>query len=65
MEETRNGLMAISKKMKAEQSMDGIIVRCTKFHLILTEDQYHGLPVLNTTRIHVDGIGNSFRGLTV
>ena len=52
LEETRNGLLNIIKKMIAEASIDGVILGCTELPLILTESKY-GIPFLNTTEIHV------------
>lgn len=53
-EETRQGLIKVIEKMKREKEIDSIILGCTEFPLILTEDVYAGIPALNTTQIHVD-----------
>lgn len=55
-EETRAMLVAIIRKMAAEQQIDSIILGCTEFPLILKETSYAGIPVLDTTRIHVKEI---------
>lgn len=55
-DETRQMLIAIVEKMVREQHIDSLILGCTEFPLILEEDSYAGIPVLNTTRIHVDSI---------
>lgn len=55
-DETRERLVGIIEKMKRENGIDGIILGCTEFPLILTGNNYAGLPVLNTTAIHVDEI---------
>ena len=55
-DETRKKLVEIIEKMKRENGIDGIILGCTEFPLILTENNYAGLPVLNTTAIHVNEI---------
>jgi aspartate racemase len=52
-EETREGLLQIVKNMKQSNDIDGIIMGCTELPLILPENSYHGLPVLNTTEIHI------------
>ena len=52
LEETRNGLLSIIKRMLGEASIDGVILGCTELPLILTESKY-GIPFLNTTEIHV------------
>lgn len=53
---TRNELEKIILEMKQTSGIDGIIMGCTELPLILPEDNYYGLPVLNTTQIHVDEI---------
>jgi len=52
-EKTRDGLLAIVKRMVDEESIQGVILGCTELPLILTKDEF-GIPFLNTTRIHVD-----------
>lgn len=54
--ETRDLLIAIISKMTSRQYIDSIILGCTEFPLILTEPEYAGIPVLNTTMIHVQEI---------
>ncbi len=54
--ETREMLINIIRKMKKQSHIDSIILGCTEFPLILTEDIYDGIPVLNTSKIHVDEI---------
>lgn len=54
--ETRNRLLAIMERMVREQGIDSLILGCTEFPLILTEPEYYGIPMLNTTQIHVDAI---------
>ncbi len=55
-DETRELLVDIIKKMVDEQQIDSIILGCTEFPLILKEPEYCGIPVLNTTQIHVNEI---------
>lgn len=55
-DETRQMLIAIIEKMVREQHIDSLILGCTEFPLILEKDSYAGIPVLNTTQIHVDSI---------
>ncbi len=54
--ETRNLLIEIIQKMVDEQQIDSIILGCTEFPLILNQSEYCGIPVLNTTQIHVNKI---------
>jgi aspartate racemase len=55
-DETRKLLIDIIGKMVEQQQIDSIILGCTEFPLILTEREYCGIPVLNTTQIHVNEI---------
>jgi aspartate racemase len=56
-EETRQGLVAVAKRMKQTEQIEGIILGCTELPLILREDDC-GIPSLNTTAIHVEAIVN-------
>jgi aspartate racemase len=62
-DETRDILIGIIHKMVAQQNIDSIILGCTEFPLILTEQSYSGVPVLNTTSIHIRKIVNYCSGL--
>ncbi len=53
---TREMLIGIIQKMVDKQHIDSLILGCTEFPLILTEPEYCGIPVLNTTQIHVKEI---------
>lgn len=52
---TRQGLLAIVEKMIQREGIDSLILGCTELPLILERDVF-GIPFLNTTAIHVDGI---------
>lgn len=54
--ETRDLLIGIISKLVALHHIDSIILGCTEFPLILTDPEYAGIPVLNTTMIHVQEI---------
>lgn len=54
---TRNGLLAIIKKMIDNADVDSVILGCTELPLILTQDEF-GIPFLNTTAIHIESIIN-------
>jgi aspartate racemase len=54
--ETRDLLIGIIFKMVKINGIDSIILGCTEFPLLLPESSYAGIPVLNTTRIHVTEI---------
>lgn len=55
-DETKRALVGIIEKMVYENSIDSIILGCTELPLILENDIYAGIPVLNTTKIHVEAI---------
>jgi aspartate racemase len=55
-DETKKLLIDIIGKMVKQQQIDSIILGCTEFPLVLTEPEYCGIPVLNTTQIHVKEI---------
>lgn len=60
-DETREMLIGIIEKMVCEQEIDSLILGCTEFPLILTAETYAGIPVLNTTKIHVESIAKYCR----
>jgi len=51
--ETRQRLLMIVDRMKEQQDIDGLILGGTELPLILNEDNYNGIPFLDTTKIHV------------
>jgi aspartate racemase len=59
--ETREILVRIIEKMVWEQHIDSLILGCTEFPLILTAETYAGIPVLNTTKIHVETIAKYYK----
>jgi len=54
--ETRIMLINSIQKLVDQKQIDSLILGCTEFPLILTENEYAGIPMLNTTRIHVEAI---------
>jgi aspartate racemase len=54
LDETRVGLVEIVERMKQRNNVDGLILGGTELSLILREPTAAGLPVLDTTQIHVD-----------
>lgn len=55
-DDTRQLLIGIIEKMVHQQHIDSLILGCTEFPLILDKQSYAGIPMLNTTQIHVDAI---------
>jgi len=52
--ETRERLLNIVDRMKAQESIEGLILGGTELPLILPQASHSGLPFLDTTRIHVE-----------
>lgn len=59
LDQTRQALLNIVKRMIEENSIEGVILGCTELPLILTKDEF-GIPFLNTTKIHVQDIVRSY-----
>lgn len=53
--ETRSRLLAIVDRLKEREGIEGLILGGTELPLILRDVTYHGIPFLDTTRIHVEG----------
>jgi aspartate racemase len=52
--ETRTKLLAIADEMKARDGIQGLILGGTELPLLLRAEEHNDLPLLDTTRIHVD-----------
>ena len=52
--ETRTKLLAIADTMKSRDGIQGLILGGTELPLLLRAEEHNGLPLLDTTRIHVD-----------
>ena len=52
--ETRARLLAIIKMLKERSQIDGVILGGTELSLILRDDSVFGIPILDTTQIHVE-----------
>jgi aspartate racemase len=57
LDETRKQLLAIVDRMKQQQHIEGLILGGTELPLILGDLTDHGIPFLDTTRIHVEAAG--------
>lgn len=51
--ETRDGLVAIVRRLIADERIDAIILGGTELPLILTGDAIDGVPLVDTTAVHV------------
>jgi aspartate racemase len=61
--ETREGLHQIVATMKQREGIEGVILAGTELPLILRAESICGLPLFDTTRIHVrDAVAEMFRG---
>lgn len=52
--ETRARLLEIAGDMKRRDNIEGVILGGTELPLLLRAEDHNGLPLLDTTRIHVD-----------
>jgi aspartate racemase len=52
--ETRERLLAIVERLKAQEGIEGLILGGTELPLILREETYDGIPFFDTTKIHVE-----------
>jgi aspartate racemase len=52
--ETRTRLLAIIKTLKERSQIDGVILGGTELSLILRDESVFGIPILDTTQIHVE-----------
>lgn len=56
LDESRARLLAVLQRLAAQEHADGVILAGTELPLILRGDTIHGLPVLDTTKLHVDAM---------
>ena len=54
--ETRRQLLDIVDRMKARAGIDGLILAGTELPLLLRDSDHNGVPLLDTTKIHVETI---------
>lgn len=55
---TRDTLVRIIQRMKEEDGIEAVLLAGTELPLILTDDTAGGVPLLDTTRIHVEAAVN-------
>jgi aspartate racemase len=51
---TRAGLWQIVDRLRETQQIEGLILGGTELPLILRDETHNGMPILNTTKIHVE-----------
>ena len=54
--QTRDGLLAIARRLRDEEGIEALILGGTELPLILTDSEDLGIPYLDTTQIHVETI---------
>jgi aspartate racemase len=54
--ESREGLRAIIDRMKEQEQIQGVILGGTELPLLLRDDTASGIPLLDTTQIHVQEV---------
>src|SRR6185503_13923377 len=54
--ETRTRLLEIVDRMRERDNIDGLILAGTELPLILRASEHSGIPLLDTTKIHVERI---------
>jgi aspartate racemase len=60
---TRDGIVRIVERLKAEHDLDGLILGGTELPLLLKSSTIAGLPMLDTTALHVSAIVSRLRQL--
>jgi aspartate racemase len=55
-DETRDGVVAIVRRLAADEGIDGVILGGTELPLLLGDATVAGLPTLDTTALHVGAI---------
>ncbi len=54
LDETRQGLLSILDRLIDQEHIQGLILGGTELPLILRDEAYRGIPLLDTTKIHVE-----------
>jgi len=54
--ESRESLLAIIDRMKEQEQIQGVILGGTELPLLLRDDTASGIPLLDTTQIHVQEV---------
>lgn len=52
--ETRERILAIADELKTREGIEALILGGTELPLLIRDDSHNGMPILDTTRIHVD-----------
>jgi len=52
--ETRERLLSIADELKSRHAIEGLILGGTELPLLLRDEKHNGIPLLDTTKIHVE-----------
>jgi aspartate racemase len=63
LDETRDGVRSVVRRLREEENIDGVILGGTELTLLLSEPVVAGIPALDTTALHIDTIVNRLRAL--
>jgi aspartate racemase len=61
LDETRKEFTDLITRMRDEKGIDAVILGGTELPLLLLSSEVAGLPLLDTTALHVDAIVNRLR----
>ena len=61
LDQTREGLLAIARRMQQQDGIEALILGGTELPLILTDSSALGIPSLDTTQIHVNAVVEAMR----
>jgi aspartate racemase len=53
LDETRDAMLAIGRRLREEEAIDGLVLGGTELPLLLSSPTADGIPVLDTTALHV------------
>jgi len=56
--ETKKGLLQIVNDLQEHEGIEGLILGGTELPLILDQDDFRGIKVIDTTKVHVEAIVN-------
>jgi aspartate racemase len=59
--ETKDGVTAVVRRLRDEESIDGVILGGTELTLLVADPVVEGIPALDTTALHVDAIVRRMR----
>ena len=61
-DDTRQQFVSLVDRLRRDERIDGVILGGTELPLLLQDSSIAGLPVLDTTRLHVAAIVQRLRG---